>query len=158
MKPVETLLNPFSGYILLGMYDDAHEELESLPEELKTHPLVLEARFTLLVELERWEEAAFLGESICKLCPTKLDFHFKTAHCLHQLKRTQDAKDTLLAAPHTIRETAIYWYTLACYETQLGHQDEARDLLKQCFQIDPKFRGVALEEVDLEPLWMCIIV
>jgi tetratricopeptide (TPR) repeat protein len=158
MKPVEKLLEPFTGYVELGMYLDAQEELESLPQEVKNHPMVLGARMLLLVELEMWQEAALIGGWLCQLCPANLEFHFKTASCLHQLKRIADAKELLMAAPPMIRETALYFYTLACYETELGNHDEARDCLKRCFGIDPKFRQIAMEEVALEPLWMCIIV
>jgi hypothetical protein len=35
------ILEPFAGYIALGMYNDANNELERLPAELKTHPAVL---------------------------------------------------------------------------------------------------------------------
>jgi tetratricopeptide (TPR) repeat protein len=158
MKPVNVLLKSFTGYIQLGMYLDAHEELESLPSEAKTNPMVLEARMMLFVELQKWDEGVLLGESLRKLWPGYLEFHFKTAYCLHELKRTKDAKEVLLAAPDPIRETALYYYTLACYDTELGNHDQARDQLRQCFVIDPKFREIALEEVSLEPLWQCIIV
>ncbi len=130
MKSVESLLKSFAGYIYLGMYDDAHNELESLPQEAKTHHLVLQARLILLIDLKKWEDAANLGQSLCKLWPEKLEVYFKTAHCLHALQKTQAAKDLLIDAPHAIRETALYFYILACYETQLGHHDQAFELLK----------------------------
>lgn len=150
---METLLGPFTGYLHLGMYPEANEELEKLPTDIKTHPLVLEARLVLLVELERWEDGALLGDSLIKLWPLELEFYLKTAYCLHELKRSLEAKLTLESAPQTIRETALYYYNLACYESQLGNLEAAKTLLKKCFSIDPTWREESLDDPDLEPLW-----
>ena len=156
MEDVETLLQPYVGYLSLGMYDDANEALESLPTEIKTHRLVLWARLDLLVEMRKWEEGVLLGESLCKLWPDQREFVIRTAYCLHELKRTAEAKDMLLNAPASHRESAVFNYNLACYETQLGNIDEAKKLLVSCFQKDKDFRGQALDDPDLEPLWESI--
>ncbi len=153
MKSVEHLLHGFRGYLELGMYSDANDELENLPTEIKTHPLVLSARLELLVEMERWEYGALLGESLSQLWPSELDFYFKTAYCLHELKRTEEAKGTIQAAPRSIRKTALYHYNLACYETQLGNLPEAKRLLTECFAIETRYREESLDDPDLQPIW-----
>ena len=153
MDCVQTLLEPFTGYLHLRMFLEANDELEKLPTEIKTHPLVLEARLILLMEMGRWEDGVILGESLTKLWPAEYEFYFKTAYCLHELKRTGEAKATLKAAPKSIRDTALYFYNLACYEAQLGKLDEAKLLLKQCFAKEPRYRDGALDDPDLEPLW-----
>lgn len=153
MKSIEALLEPFTGYLHLGMFQDASEELDKLPPTIRSAPLVLEARLVLLVEMERWEEGVLLGESLCQLWPMEHEFYFKTAYCLHELKRTVEAKATLEAAPLPIRETALYYYNLSCYETQLGNLLEAKRLLKTCFAKDLRFREESLDDPDLEPLW-----
>jgi hypothetical protein len=153
MKPIQTLLEPFGGYLELGMFHQANDELENLPIELKTHPSVLHARLALLIEMGRWEDGVLLGESLCQLWPLEHEFVFKTAFCLHELKRTKEAKETLLAAPASIRDVALYSYNLACYESKLGNLQEAKRLLNQCFLKDAGFRKAALYDSDLEPLW-----
>jgi predicted Zn-dependent protease len=149
----ESLLDPFVGYVDLGMYEEANAELEKLPNEIKTHPVVLLARLELLVEMKRWEEGVNLGQSLAKLWPQEFEFRFKAAYCLHELRRTQEAKDTLIDAPVNQRKTALYFYNMACYETQLGNVAQAKLLLKSCFERDKKWRAEALEDPDLEPLW-----
>jgi tetratricopeptide (TPR) repeat protein len=149
----ESLLEPFVGYVDLGMYEDANDELEKLPNEVKAHPMVLLARLELLVEMKRWEDGAALGSSLAKLWPQENEFHFKAAFCLHELKRTKEAKDTLIAAPAGLRKSALYFYNMACYETQLENVEQAKLLLKSCFEKDKKWRVEALDDPDLEPLW-----
>jgi len=151
-KPLE----PFYGYLHLKMFHEANDELEKLPTEIKTHPMVLEARLVLLMEMDKWEEGVLLGESLIQLWPSEHEFHFKTAYCLHELNRTTEAKVTLESAPKSIRDTALYCYNLACYETQLGNLDEAKCLLKDCFARDPQYREESLDDPDLEPLWSSI--
>ena len=152
MKSIEDLLEPFTGYLDLGMYLEAHEELENLPAEAKAHPWTSLARLTLLVETGGWQEGIRLGTESFQKWPQEHEFYFKTAYCLHELKRTEEAKETLEAAPGTIRKTALYHYNLACYETQLGNIDKAKHLLKRCFAIEPAYKEEAAEDPDLEPL------
>jgi tetratricopeptide (TPR) repeat protein len=150
---LDDLLDPFFGYVHLKMYDEASEVLENLPPELKTDPTVLLARLDLVMAMEMWEEGAVLGKSLCEVWPAELEFWFRTAYCQHELKRTQEAKDTLLHAPEGIRETATYCYNLACYETQLGNLAEGKRLLKICFGRNKAFREESVNDPDLKPLW-----
>ena len=73
------LLEPFDGYIALGMFMEATDELERLPTELKTHPAVLSATLDLLIELKRWEDGELLGRSLFKLWPDECSFYVRTA-------------------------------------------------------------------------------
>jgi tetratricopeptide (TPR) repeat protein len=150
---IKTLVMPFYGYLELGMDDDANDALDSLPDKLKSHPLVLSARLDQLMVLKKWEDGVSLGQSLCKLWPDGLDMWFRTAFCLHELKRTEEAKQTLLCAPEEIRKTPLFSYNLACYEAQLGRRDEARSLLEECFRKDLSMRADALDDPDLEPVW-----
>ena len=108
MSEIEPHLQSFVGYLELGMYEDANNELDSLPLKMQEHPTVQLARLEVLVEMKRWEEAVLLGESLCDLWPQELEYWFKTAFCQHELKQTMDAKQTLLKAPAQIRETAVF--------------------------------------------------
>jgi hypothetical protein len=101
----------------------------------------------------RWEDGAILGLSLAKLWPEHFDFWIHAAFCLHELKRTAEAKQTLLNAPVAIRETALYSYNLACYEAQLGQHEKAKVLLAECFTRDKSMRDGALDDPDLAPVW-----
>ena len=56
----------------------------------------------------------------------------------------------------SIRDTALYFYNLACYEAQLGNLDEAKRLLKDCFSKDPQYREESMDDPDLEPVWISL--
>jgi tetratricopeptide (TPR) repeat protein len=45
-------------------------------------------------------------------------------------------------------------YNLACYACMLGDLEEARILLQIAFSLDPLLRKTALDDPDLEPLWI----
>lgn len=149
----ENALESFSGYLALGMYEEANDELENLATELKVHPLVLSARLDLLMERTQWEEAAILAESLCKLWPNTCEFFIRWAFCLHELKQTSEARATLLNGPSALREQAVFHYNLACYESQLGDLTEAKRLLSACFKLDKSYKAEALDDPDLAPLW-----
>lgn len=72
------------------------------------------------------EDGAILAQSLSRLWPEDHEFHIRTAFCLHEMKRTDEAKAVLLAGPETLKDNAIYHYNLACYEAQLGNIKEAK--------------------------------
>src|ERR1700733_9926697 len=49
VSDIEPPLQAFVGYVELGMYEDARNELDSLPLEMQEHPMVQLARLELLV-------------------------------------------------------------------------------------------------------------
>ena len=150
------ILEPFAGYLALGMYHEANNELESLPTKLKTHPAVLSARLDLLIETKHWEEAAILGRSLFRLWPEGCEFYVRTAYCLHEIKRTEEAKQTLLSGPEALRSQAVFHYNLACYEAQSGNLVEAKRHLATCFDLDKDYKAESLNDPDLAPLWAVI--
>ena len=44
-------------------------------------------------------------------------------------------------------------YNLACYECQLGNVTVSKAHLIQATKADVKFKAMALDDPDLEPLW-----
>ena len=63
------LLDYFRGYMELGMYGEAGEELEKLPTEVRVHPAVQLARLDLLIEMRNWPEGVILASSFCEKWP-----------------------------------------------------------------------------------------
>jgi predicted Zn-dependent protease len=146
-------LDPFAGFLALGMFHDANDELENLPTSLKTHPAVLSARLDLLMEMKRWDDGVILGRSLFRLWPDECEFYVRTAFCLHELKHTAEARETLLSGPEGLRSQAVFYYNLACYEAQLGNIAEAKRQLATCFKMDKNYKAESLDDPDLEPVW-----
>jgi tetratricopeptide (TPR) repeat protein len=77
------------------------------------------------------------------------------AFCLHELKRTGEAYETLIPIATKYPKEWTVPYNLACYSCQLGRNDEAFDWLRQAIDIAGKkeIRIMALDDPDLEPMW-----
>jgi hypothetical protein len=75
-----------------------------------------------------------------------------TAFCLHELGQTAAAKSTLLAGESALRNEAVFFYNLACYECALGEIQPAREHLERSFALDEKYREFAEADPDLAPL------
>ncbi len=140
------------GFWELGMAQSALDELAELSATAQYHPEVMHIRLTVLMDEHRWLEALSEAETLCRLQPAESDGWIKVAFCLHELKRTREAKERLLSGPPALRETAIFYYNLSCYECLLGHLQEAWLLLERAIQIDPSFKKLAESDADLEAL------
>jgi len=59
------------------------------------------------------------------------------------MKRTREAKQTLLNGPEALHSHAVYFYNLACYEAQLGNIEEAKRQLSIAFKMDRNCKALA---------------
>jgi predicted Zn-dependent protease len=141
------------GYWELGLADDAVRELDEITLHAQQHAEILQLRQAILMEREQWDEALRMAEVLCRLEPEETDHWIKIGFCLHELKRTSEAKDRLLAGPPALRECAIFYYNLACYECQMGQVQAAWLLLERAVQLDTTFQQIAKTDRDLAPLW-----
>jgi predicted Zn-dependent protease len=141
------------GYCELQMYDEALEELASLPPEVHGEAVVVEMHLVTLMQAKRWEAALEYGRKMCELRPEAGAGFIHLAFCLHELGLTGQAKAWLMSGPPSIRKEANYFYNLACYECVLGNVDEARQLLAQSIALDPKYREFSKTDVDLRALY-----
>lgn len=140
------------GYSELGMFDEAIAELDSLPETAAEHSTVIELRTVILMQAKRWKPALAAGRDLCRAEPEKTSGFIHTAFCLHELGRTAEARDVLLAGPDVLHSEPTFHYNLACYECALGHLDLARVHLEKSIELDKKMRDYALTDPDLAPL------
>ncbi len=148
----ERTLLAAQGYAELSMYDDALAELDSLPAEALKTAEALELRTVILMQAKRWKDALATGRALCESEPEKTGGFIHTAFCLHELGRTAEARDCLLAGPSSLHADATFHYNLACYECALGHLDLARLHLEKSIAMDKKMRDLAKCDPDLAAL------
>jgi len=91
-------------------------------------------------------------EVLRELDPVDPVFFINSATCLHELGRTTEARELLLAGPPSLRERPLYHYNLACYEAQLGDLEEARRRLARAVELRPDLAERATTDPDLAPL------
>ena len=80
MNEIIRHLEACSGYITLGMYEDAWNELESIPPELRAKVDVIELRLEIYQALGKWESARVLAESMVKRDPENPNWWIAWAH------------------------------------------------------------------------------
>ncbi len=98
MSELERLLSPVSGYLTLGMCEEAWEELESLPAVLRVHDAVLSLRVEILQRLGKWESARMLAESLAKRCPENPEWWLQWAYSLRREQTVEVAQTVLREA------------------------------------------------------------
>jgi predicted Zn-dependent protease len=147
-------LESASGWLMLGNAAEALHELNHLSASAKDHPEVLMLLWEIHARARRWIEAIETADGLIAQIPEQSEGYIKRAYALHELKRTQEAWDTLEPVSQRFAENWLIPYNLACYACQLGHAPEAVKLLKKALRLGNarEIRAMALEDDDLQPL------
>jgi tetratricopeptide (TPR) repeat protein len=128
------------GYIDLGMFGEAQAELRELDPSCFALEETLVLQLSVYAGLHQWENAHELATELAA-----------SAAC--RVQSVEAAKGILLRALVTHPDNANIHYNLSCYETRLSHFYKARRHLARAIQLDPRFKLVAMDDTDLEPLW-----
>lgn len=148
-------LDAAEGWLELGNWHEANEELERITPKMRAHPDVLCVRWKIYAAAKKWEQAAEIAKIISEISPD-VPFGFIHMACaLHELKRTVEARAVLLPIADKFERNKTIPYNLACYECQLGNLKQAREWLQKAIDLagENDVRIRALEDPDLEPLW-----
>ena len=147
-------LEAAEGWLGLGNWREANDELENIRPELRDHPFVLEVRYKIFAEAKRWDEAVEIARTLSEMLPEYSWGFIHYAYSLHELKRTREAYGVLIPVVDKFSEPTIR-YNLACYSCQLGHLKEAMLWLGKAIDLAGRkdIRQMALADPDLKPLW-----
>lgn len=138
-----------SGWLELGIADEAMAELESLPGEARTERTALELKLAAQMLSQSWNSASDTARLLCLKVTDEPHYFLKAAFCLHETGDTLAACKWLLQGPKSLFEMAIFHYNLACYLWTLGEGNRARSHLKQAITMDESFIAAAREDQDL---------
>jgi predicted Zn-dependent protease len=156
LEPPESfLVRAAEGWLGLGNRAEAEAELRQLALASRSHPDVLNVRWQLSAADKRWEDALEISSSLIQADPESPLGWVHRSFSLHELKRTEEARDNLLRVVEKFPADPIMRYNLACYECRLGHLQKARAWLKKASAVGnaDAIRRMALQDADLEPLW-----
>lgn len=142
-------LNAATGWLELGIADEALFELESLPHDVRNQREVLELKLSAQMINQSWNSAADTARLLCIKVADEPVFFLRAAFCLHETGDTLAACNWLLRGPKTLFEMAIFHYNLACYLWTLGEANRARSHLQQAITMDESFLKAAREDRDL---------
>ena len=151
-------LDAADGWLGLGNWHEANEELEQIGPQMRAHPAVLETRLLVYTMAKKWEGAVEIARTVSELEPDKPCGFIQWAYALHELKRTAEAQAVLLPVVDRFPRDQTMRYNLACYACQLGDLKEALRWLKAAIDLAGRhdIRQMALDDPDLEPLWKLI--
>lgn len=158
LKPLEPpddfFLKAAEGWLELGNWLEANEELERITPAMRAHPNVLRLRWEIYAQAKKWEMAAEVARALSEMLPENSWGFIHYAYSLHELKRTKEAYAVLIPVVDKFSEY-IMRYNLACYSCQLGNLEESKQWLEKAIAVAGKkeIRLMALDDTDLKPLW-----
>lgn len=143
------------GWLELGNHVEADVELNKITLKLRAHPDVLEARWQICAAAKKWDAALDIASSLIQLVPDRPFGWIHRSFCLHELKRTAEARDSLLPVVEKFPGEAIMRYNLACYCCQMGNVADAWAWLEKAFKVgdQKRLKLMAFDDPDLEPMW-----
>jgi hypothetical protein len=146
---VTKTLRAASGWLELGLADEALYELQSLPSEVQLLRGPLELKLAAQMERGQWNPASETARLLCLKAEDVPEFFLRAAYCLHETGDTLAACNQLLRGPKTLFDMAIFHYNLACYLWTLGEAPRAHSHLKQAIEMDETYLESAREDRDL---------
>jgi tetratricopeptide (TPR) repeat protein len=139
----------------LGNAGEAGRELDRVSSRQRSHPDVLELRWSVCAAERDWAGALAAAEQLVALAPERLSGWIHRSFSLHELRRTREARDQLLPAAARFPKEGTIPYNLACYDCQLGRLAAAREWLALALAMGPREDVLALarKDADLKPIW-----
>jgi tetratricopeptide (TPR) repeat protein len=147
-------LEAAEGWLGLGSWTEAQKELDAIVSPAQGHPRVLQLRWAVSAAHKDWLAGLEVAAALIQCAPDDASGWVHRSYCLHELKRTQEARDNLLRVVDQFKSDTTIRYNLACYECQLGRLDQALTWLQKACTLGGTRRisQMALADPDLEPL------
>src|SRR5882724_3857567 len=77
-------LRAASGWLMLGNYAEANEDLERISPHLRVHPDVLEVRWQIYAKAEKWSACAEIANAVVRLDPNRTSGWIDRAYSLRR--------------------------------------------------------------------------
>jgi Flp pilus assembly protein TadD len=140
------------GYLALGLKREAAEALAEITGADRDSTPVLAMGLAVHCERADWAAAARVGAVLCEREPHVAGYWIQWAYATRRHAGLEQARVILHRGLALHPTEAVFHFNLACYEAQLGHLGDARDLLDMACDIDESFVELAKTDPDLEPL------
>jgi tetratricopeptide (TPR) repeat protein len=147
-------LNAALGWIGLGNYNEANEELEKITPAIRVHPDVLLVRWAIFANAKKWEACLEIAKAITAGASDCAQGWLNLSVSLYRLGRTQEAFDSLSTAAPRFSDNWTVSYDLACYAAQLGHLEKSERLIYKALELGnlQQVRKLIMEDPDLAPI------
>jgi Flp pilus assembly protein TadD len=149
----EKQLRAAQGYYELGMLEEAWDEVSAIESMHLNERSVLQVKLLLQLKSGQWRLALETSQRLCEIDPEDYMGYIHAAYCLHEMGKTSAARRLLMNGPRLLREKAVYYYNMGCYEVTMGHLSTGWYCLERSFVLDRNLWDVARQDPDLAYLW-----
>ena len=153
MSGMERHLNASIGYLELGMLEESAGELENLPPEDRTSSAVLGLRLEIYRSAKKWTLMEVIARELWKRHQDDPVNWNNLAWVVRRKESIEAAQTILIEALEKFPNEALITYNFGCYACQLGDMDNAKRFVGEAIKLDSKYKLMALDDADLEPLW-----
>lgn len=129
-------LRAASGWLDLGLPEEARFELQKIGGAAARHLEVLALRWELSARAGCWEEALEIAQQMVAADESDAAGWINRSYALHELRRTTEARESLLPALPRFPDVGLIPYNLACYACQMGDIGAARGWLREAIRLD----------------------
>lgn len=146
-------LDAAQGYLDLGMYLQAAEELDLIQAGFLADPDVLHALARVCCGTEAWQSLATAAGRLVIARPEDSQHWIWLAYATRRCVSIPAAEVILLDALQHHPAESVLHYNLACYAACTGRLDLARERLAESIRLEPGSAEMARQDPDLMPLW-----
>ena len=152
--PDRHLVMAADGWLDLGLPGDALRELERCSPAGRRTRIAANIAWRAHAERRDWPSALAVAERLVSDAPDELGGWLHRSYALHELHRTEEAREALLPAVTRFPKEPILRYNLACYACRMGDLEAARRWLRDVVRLkDVEFlKGLAKDDPDLATL------
>jgi hypothetical protein len=142
------------GYMELGMFDDSHDEIESLSPALYSSKAVLSLRASLYSEANWWGPLHEVARVLVNRWPGDCDHWILLGCASRRCVSIAESDDVFLEALIFHEFEPLIYFHLACNSAHVGNWASARHQLTNALLLDPDIAHIAMEDPDLAPVWI----
>ena len=146
-------LRAATGYLDLGMPEDAWNQLEAIEARHRGLLEVFRLRLEVCRAMHKWGLMAEIANHLHKAEPQDPGHSLDLAYAIRRVRGEDEAAAVLERARMLFPKEPLLPYNLACYRAVSGNLTEAKRLLAEAFSMDASLRITALDDPDLVGVW-----
>jgi tetratricopeptide (TPR) repeat protein len=148
------LLEAAAGWLMLGNPAEALQEFEQISSRGRHTQAALVTLWEIQAKMHNWNAAVATADRLVQQYDQQPDGYIKRAYALHELKRSQEAWDTLHPIHERFPDNWLIQYNLACYAAQLGQPANALQCFRRALKNgdERELHEMAMTDSDLAPI------
>jgi hypothetical protein len=119
------------GYVELGMFQEANDQLENIDPFNRAAPEVLAIRLAIYYGLKKWELMQEIAKRLAEFQPDDIQWTISLAYATRRADSIQAAEEILLNAEPKFPKEGIIKYNLACLLLPDRRYRDSKKLLEE---------------------------